>query len=292
VDATHARNPFDLSQTKSATIPLHGTLEKTLSSDDAVRSVKRAMQILRALQDLQRASLAELQRHTSLPKPTLLRLMHTLEAEQAVWRPQGDGLWRPAVLLQPTRILRDEHLRLVEAAMPALEALRERVIWPSDLAVRQGLSMRLLETTRRASGLAVNRDPIGHRIDLLRSAVGRAYLAHCPPAERVSLLRQLQRRPGAPRDLPERIETLVAEVLRQGYAVRDPHYGGSDASIDTFDDQLRAIAVPVIARKRVLGCINLVWPRRFAARTDVVARHLRDLQEAARTISEAWTAPR
>lgn len=264
-----------------------------MAGDDAVRSVKRAMQILRVLQTLQRASLAELQRHTGLPKPTLLRLMHTLESEQAVWRPQGDGLWRPAVLLQPTRILRDEHLRLVEAALPAMEALREKVVWPSDLAVRQGLSMRLLETTRRASGLAVNRDPIGHRIDLLRSAVGRAYLAHCPPTERASLVRQLQRRAGAAgTGLPAQVEALVAEVLRQGHAVRDPRYGGSDASIDTFDDQLRAIAVPVMGRKRVLACINVVWPRRFGARAQVVARHLGDLHEAAAAIARAWLDPR
>ncbi len=262
-----------------------------MAGDESVRSVVRAMQILRALQTLQRASLAELQRHTGLPKPTLLRLMHTLEAEQAVWRPQGDGLWRPAVLLQPTRILRDEHLRLVEAALPAMEALREKVVWPSDLAVRQGLSMRLLETTRRSSGLAVNRDPIGHRIDLLRSAVGRAYLAHCPASERAVVVRQLQRRAGPGADVAAEVEALVAEVLRRGHAVRDPHYGGSDASIDTFDDQLRAIAVPVIARKRVLACINVVWPRRFGARTQIVARHLGDLHDAASQIAQAWLRP-
>ncbi|MDE1950092.1 MAG: helix-turn-helix domain-containing protein, partial [Burkholderiales bacterium] len=118
-----------------------------MSDEGPVRSVARAMQLLRALQLLGEASLATLQRRTELPKPTLLRLLHTLEAESAVWRARGDGLWRPAVHFRPTRILTPEHQRLIEVAMPLLEATRERLVWPSDLAVRVDHQMVLLETT-------------------------------------------------------------------------------------------------------------------------------------------------
>ena len=260
-----------------------------MPSEELVRSVIRAMELLRALQRLEKATLADLQRETELPKPTLLRLMRTLEQERAVWRAEGDGLWRPAVQFVPTRILKPQHQRLIAAAMPALEALRALVVWPSDLAVKDGVCMRLLETTRRNSGLAVNRDEIGHTIDMLRSAVGRAYVAHCPAIERVRLARQLGRHLHVGAESVEgEMEAIRQSVQKRGYAVRDPGFGGHDEAIDHFDDKLSAIAVPVMHGEQVIACINVVWLKRFDARGGVVARHLKQLQGAASSIAANW----
>jgi IclR family mhp operon transcriptional activator len=244
-------------------------------ADDAVRSVARALQLMQALQRLEAASLAALQAECGLPKPTLLRLLHTLEAGRVAWRAAGDGLWRPAFELRPTQIRTPAHQRLIAAALPPLEDLRRSVVWPSDLAVREGRTMLLLETTRRASGLAVNRDEIGHRIDLLRSAVGRAWLSAAPPAETARLARALAR-------------PLAATVQRQGYAEREAGFGGHDEPIDRFDDQLAAIAVPVCDGARVLGAINIVWLKRFDAKAALVGRHLAELQRTAAQIALRW----
>ncbi|VTU41620.1 helix-turn-helix domain-containing protein [Variovorax sp. RA8] len=262
-----------------------------MPTEEMVRSVTRAMQVLRVLQRLGKATLADVQRETGLPKATLLRLMRTLEQERAVWRAEGDGLWRPAVEFVPTRILTLQHQQLIAAAMPALEALRALVVWPSDLAVKDGVCMRLLETTRRNSGLAVNRDEIGHTIDLLRSAVGRAYVAHCPSDERVRLARQLGRRlhVGA-ESVAREMELIRQSVHKKGYAERDSSFGGHDEAIERFDDQLSAIAVPVMHGARVIACINVVWLKRFDARGDVVARHLKQLQGAASNIAANWAS--
>jgi IclR family mhp operon transcriptional activator len=262
-----------------------------MASEELVRSVTRAMQLLRVLQGLGKATLADVQRETGLPKPTLLRLMRTLEQERAVWRAEGDGLWRPAVEFVPTRILTPEHQQLIAAAMPALEALRALVVWPSDLAVKDGVFMRLLETTRRNSGLAVNRDEIGHTIDLLRSAVGRAYVAHCPSHERVRLARQLGRRLHVGTESVARdLELIRLAVHRRGYAERDASFGGHDEAIERFDDQLSAIAVPVMHGERVIACVNVVWLKRFDARGGVVLRHLKQLKAAASCIAANWAA--
>jgi IclR family transcriptional regulator, mhp operon transcriptional activator len=247
------------------------------------------MEVLRALQRRGKATLAELQRETGLPKPTLLRLMRTLEHERAVWRAEGDGLWRPAVEFVPTRILGPQHQRLIAAAMPALEALRSLVVWPSDLAVRDDVCMRLLETTRRNSGLAVNRDDIGHTIDMLRSAVGRAYVAHCPPAERARLATRLGRHLRVdPESVAREMESIRLSVLKRGYAVRDPAFGGHNDAIDRFDDKLSAIAVPVMHGEQVIACINVVWLKRFDVQGGVVARHLKQLVSAASNIAISW----
>lgn len=258
-----------------------------------MRSLVRGLAVLRAVHRLGRASLAEVHRETGLPKPTLLRLLETLEAERLVWRALGDGNWRTTVDLQPTQALSDRELRLIEVALPHLEQLREKVVWPSDLAVRDGAQMRLLETTRRASRLALQRDELGHRIDMLRSAVGRAYIAYCSEHERQEILGQLRGSGTALHaDLAaETIEALVAGVRRRGYANRDPSYGGRDETIDRFDDKLAAIAVPIVVDSdEVLACINLIWLKRFDVERAIVARHLEDLVRAAGRIAAAWTA--
>ena len=257
-----------------------------MAADESVRSVSRALALLRALQARGKATLAELQHDTALPKPTLLRLLHTLEQERAAWRAEGDGLWRPALQLVPTRILSPAHQRLIEVAMPVLEDLRARIVWPSDLAVRDGSCMRLLETTRRNSGLAVNRDEIGLAIGMLRSAVGRAYLAHCPAPERERLARRLARE--SKRDAAS--VTAEMEAIKRGYATRHPRFGGHDEAIERFDDQLAAIAVPVLHGGQVLASINIVWLKRFDAQGRIVARHLAELKAGAAGIALAWAA--
>lgn len=259
--------------------------------DDGVRSVARALQLMQALQRLGAASLAALQAECALPKPTLLRLLRTLQAERVAWRAAGDGLWRPAFELRPTQIRKPAHQRLIDAALPPLEDLRRSVVWPSDLAVREGRTMLLLETTRRASGLAVNRDEIGHRIDLLRSAVGRAWLSAAPAAETARLAAALARPLGTTREAVQaRMDTIAAAVRRDGYAERDAAFGGRDEPIDRFDDQLAAIAVPVCDGGRVLGAINIVWLRRFDAKAALVERHLAELQRTAARIAQRWRA--
>ena len=255
-----------------------------------IRSVERAIEVMRELQELEAASLAQLQSRTNLPKATLSRLLQTLENSRTVWRAKGDGLWRPAFEFRPSSIHTASHQALIEAAVPVMEKLRRSVIWPSDLAVRDGTHMRLLETTRRSSGLAVNRDVIGHRIDMLQSAVGRAYLSHCSEREMQSLKRLLvRRRKGTLALVEQAIDQAQQEFRRRGYSTRSREYGGHDSPIQVFDDQLSAIAVPVLQDSRVLGCINIVWLRRFESTSALAQRNLAHLKCAAEEIATKLT---
>ena len=256
-----------------------------------VRSIERAIEVMRELQTLESASLAQLQARTGLPKATLSRILQTLEKTRTVWRAKGDGLWRPAFEFKPSRIHTAQHQALVEAAVPVMENLRRLVIWPSDLAVRDGVHMRLLETTRRSSGLALNRDTIGHRIDMLQSAVGRAYISNCAEREIDSLKNLIVRRKKSALDLDEfafnnAINDAQQAFHRHGYSTRSREYGGHDAPIQEFDDQLSAIAVPVLKGGRILGCINIVWLRRFETTTALARRNLGHLKFAANAIAE------
>lgn len=72
-------------------------------------------------------------------------------------------------------------------------------------------------------------DRVGTPINWTLSAVGRAYLAHCPDSEREKILAVLRKSA-----LPEnrlarddkRLQQILGETRSRGYATRDPSFGG------------------------------------------------------------------
>src|SRR5215510_15901109 len=80
--------------------------------------------------------------------------------------------------------------RVAEAAAPVLDRLCRKISWPSDLMVPAGDHMEIRETSRVRTpfSTAFISDRIGTPVNWVLSAVGRAYLAHCPDRERDKIL--------------------------------------------------------------------------------------------------------
>jgi IclR family transcriptional regulator, mhp operon transcriptional activator len=255
-----------------------------------IRSLERGLKVLRAVQDVPAASLHDLHHATGLPKPSLLRILSTLEREGMIRRRLDDGLYciRTRLAHVPRRHGRFDYL--AEAAAPVLDRLCHKIIWRTDLAVPARDHMEFCETTRRISPIAF-RSPggIGYKINWLLTAPGRAYLAFCPAEERQRIL-ALLRTTGNPQDrlahYPERLDAILATVRRRGYATRDPTFSGGYYN-RPFDDGCSGIAVPIVARNRVRGAINIVWVRPATTVEEMVVQHLGDLQAAASEIASA-----
>ncbi len=260
----------------------------------SIRALERGLDVLRLLRQDQGQSLQQLHDASDLPKPTLLRILHTLEQAGLAWRAIGDGQWRRGVSL-PSAPPPQAALRLAEIAAPHLTALQRKAVWPSDLLVYRDHAMELAESSRRLSGLSMNpRYHLGYRVDLFLSAPGRAWLAFCSPAQREEVMAHYRAHPPTnPRSavvFKREIEAILEETRHQGYAVRDPLFGGGEEDISEFDDGFDAIAVPVLSGEEIHGCINLVWPRRYELRAKVVEAHLADMRATARAIAEAIDA--
>lgn len=257
-----------------------------------IRALERGLDVLHLLRQHEGRSLQQLHEASALPKPTLLRILHTLEAGGLAWRAIYDGQWRCSVMLTLGVRPPERFLRLAELAAPHLAALQRKALWPSDLLIYNDYRMELAESTRRLSGLSMNtRYSLGYRVDLLLSAPGRAWLAFCADEERADALRHYRAHPPANARgravLAHEIDAILAETRAQGYAVRDALFGGSEDDIAVFDDGFDAIAVPILAGTQVPGCINLVWPRRYGLRAKVVEAHLEDMRATARAIAES-----
>lgn len=260
-----------------------------MSQLQPVRAIQRGVSVMRALEQLGTASLHQLHLNTGLHRTTLLRILLTLEQQGLVRRGLADGLYRNTFELRRMTDALNEFDRLAEIASPVLGQLCAELKWPTDLMVRNGNFMELKETSRLQTPFMINRDEVGYRVSLPLTAVGRAYLAFCPDAERDELLATLAKT-GHPADHPtknrKKFDAQLNETRKQGYATRDQSYlGGNYADNVFFDDGLNAIAVPLRTPDAVLGCINLLWVRQAVTLDNFVAEHLEQLTAAAEEIT-------
>jgi IclR family mhp operon transcriptional activator len=103
-----------------------------MSKPDTIRSLERGLQVLQFLQSSPISSLHDLYVATKISKPSLLRILQTLEQSHLVSRRLGDG--RNSVGASLTRVARRRarYDRIAEAAAPVLDGLCKKISWPSD----------------------------------------------------------------------------------------------------------------------------------------------------------------
>ena len=253
-----------------------------------IRSIERGLQVLKALNATPISSLQDVYRLTRIPKPTLLRILHTLELSGVVSRRLADGRYRISTSLTRLGRKRDRYDRVAEAAAPVLDHLCQKVSWPSDLMVPAGDHMEVRETSRTQSPFMsyYSKDRVSMPVNWLLSAVGRAYLAYCPEAERhkvISLLRKSDKPENWLARDPKRIDEILSETRKRGYGLRDQAFVGGPYGAQ-LPDGLAGIAVPLLDRGRVHGVINVIWPRAARPVEDVVRECLPPLRAAAEEI--------
>lgn len=260
------------------------------SGPPALRTLSRGLQVIECLESCESMGFLELYRATGLPKATLTRILQTLLAAGWVSKRLADGHYRASRHTQPKDAWDMAKARVAEIATPHLARLHRDVIWPSDLSICDGEKMVILESSRAMNAFIVNERVVGQYPRMLWSAVGRAYLAACQPAERRRILENLEssRHPddAAIRDL-RWVEQILDGTRRQGYGLRGEDYPSPD---QREPGQLGAIAVPVCAGRRVIACLSLIWIRSMMQERQVVELNLGRLRTAASGIGDSLLA--
>jgi IclR family transcriptional regulator, mhp operon transcriptional activator len=207
-----------------------------------VTALLSGLAVLEAVAAQGAASIKDLHTATGYPKATLVRLLETLIHAGYVRASAGD---RPTYALTARAlglaVRFDQGRHLVAAIGPVLTEFQAAIPWPSDLAVFDRDAMVILETSRRPGVLSVNRQ-IGSRVPAVPTALGRAYLAFLPEAERRDCLTVLRQGTGQPKDM-KRFEALLLSVREKGYASSDRENR----------PDIRALAAPVMDGTRVRG---------------------------------------
>lgn len=242
-----------------------------------IQGLSRGLEILCALNELPGASgsILELSRRTALHRTTVKRLLETLRDCGFVRRTPGSNSYCVTFRVRKLSLgFRDENL-VSQIAAPFMQELTREVLWPSDIMTLEGDELLIRESTHPFSPLSFHRGMIGERVPLLDTAAGRAYLAFCPDAEREALLELLGERSRNRRA----VRTMVQATQARGYALNEGDWIGGG--------RYGAIAVPVMARRRVLASLNLIFSKRVIKPEQAAGRYLAALKSTATAIARA-----
>lgn len=231
-----------------------------MSNIKPTRALARGLEVIQVLNERHSTPLSLLNERTGMSRATLLRILNTLDAAGWIYRYRANGNYRLA-----TAVCRlGQHLltvdRIAESAAPILDRLYQQVGWPSDIAFCTGQSMQILDSTRRMRPEIGNHNPLDIHAPMLWSALGRAYLAFCPAAEREAILDRLRDSP-ARLDLDQAtcdqrwIEGLLEDTRASGYGVAEPDSEGHPNG----KRGISAMAVPVRTGGRIRACLSLIW---------------------------------
>lgn len=221
-------------------------------SGDTVSALARGLAILRCVAEgAAPLSHGELARRTGIPKPTVTRLVATLVAHGYL-KPERDseryGL-APGVMTLARAFLGSLDVRA--AARPRMLALAEEFDASVSLAVCDAPEMVVIEGCRSRSNALTSRLDVGSRLAIAPSALGRAYLAGLPAAQRETLLADLRDRSGA---AWRREATGLERALREAPAL------GYCLSLGEWHKEVSSVAVPLPTPRGEMMALNCGGP--------------------------------
>ncbi|WP_432694998.1 IclR family transcriptional regulator domain-containing protein [Marinobacterium sp. YM272] len=256
----------------------------------SIESLARGLQVIEAIRQHSPASLAVLHKQTGINKATLLRILKTLQEAGWVFRAVGDSCYRLSFTLNRKVTDSCPEGQLAELAAPIIQEFQGRLRWPVDIAMRDGLTMKIVESTRVQSVFILNRQVMGLRLPFLFSGIGRAYLAFCPDEERRSIIAELRSMKGKEGRLANDtlwLQKLLDQTRRQGYGVRESSYFGVGT---TEGEQVEAMAVPVFHGERVAATVTMSWPKGAIAQSELSRDYYPLLRSVADRLSEQLQA--
>ena len=184
-------------------------------SDAVIEPVRRSFAVLEALSRRRASTLGTLVAETGLPRPTVVRLLHTLVALGNAARISRDHGYRLTDrVLGLTASLRFlDHL--VDAAIPHMSRFTAEHGWPLYLATLSYGAITIRHSTAPESPMSFEGAGLNTRRSVLQSALGRAWLAFCSEDERRTVLRGIGTRQGPA------LVAVFEQVRRHGFAFPD-----------------------------------------------------------------------
>ena len=139
-----------------------------------VRAFKRGLDVLTEVNRSGGVRAADVARALDLPRPTVYRLLETLEELGYIARSASDDRYRVTRLASSLGDGYNPSVVICQAAAPYLNELSKTLVWPVDLSTYENAAMVVQETTHSRSPMSIDRGMIGKRLPILRTSAGRA----------------------------------------------------------------------------------------------------------------------
>lgn len=250
-----------------------------MANEAIIEPVRRSFAVLEALSRRRASTLSVLVDETGLPRPTVVRLLHTLSAlgyAQRISRQQGYRLTdRVLGLSRSIRFI--DHL--VDAAIPHMSAFTAEHGWPLYLATLSYGAITIRHSTAAESPMSFESAGLNRRTSIQLSALGRVWLAFCSDEERRTILRDIG---GLPPRQEAALRTVLEQIRRSGYAFTVP----------PRPTRIHGVAVPIRDGSRMLGSLSMRFPRSVMSEGEVADRFARRLTVLARAIAGDVTKQR
>lgn len=247
-----------------------------------VNSVLRSLDVLKVLNRQRVSSIEQIHQATALPKPTIVRLLETLIVAGYVSKEERDKGYRVTSQVNALSCGFHGAPLAVEAGRPWTQELTRVHKWPAAIAVPDGNAVVVYDTTCGESPMAPYHAIIHKRLGLVSMALGRAYLAFCPPEERRLTMRLLETSSHPDSDLmgaPGHIEQLIRTSQCAQFAERSGARTNEASS---------SVAVPIyeLGKGNVLATIGITYYSSAVSREEIVEKYVPHLQAASAGISE------
>jgi DNA-binding IclR family transcriptional regulator len=202
-----------------------------------IRAVDRAVRILSVLSDGKPRTLTELSEEIGINSSTTFRLLATLAYNSYVERDGQSGAYRPGLACLELARAYHESNDIRQAALPALETLRDDTKETVHLAVLDKMEVVYVEKLHGLHAIGLMSSRVGGRSPAYCTGVGKVLLAYISP----ELIRSHFEQVGLHRYSETTIQSLdelidhLESVRRQGYAFdRGEH-----------EPEVRCVAAPI-----------------------------------------------
>ncbi|WP_158055566.1 IclR family transcriptional regulator [Halorussus halophilus] len=231
------------------------TEEATGESPRILKTVSRALEVIRALEELDGAGVTELANHLDISKSAAYNYLMTLEDQKLVVK-EGSSYSLSLQFLLLGEYVRNKNT-LYETGKEQIESLAEETGEYAHLAtVQHGLSVNLYKVRGdKAVGSDYQTSKLQRPDYLHFSATGKSMLAHLPEEEVADIVERYGLTRKTENTITDSDELLaeLEEIRERGYAYND----------EEEIEGLQAIGAPIRDRSgRVLGALSVSGPVR------------------------------
>ncbi|EUB99760.1 transcriptional regulator, IclR family [Rhizobium sp. CF080] len=248
----------------------------------SIRAIERAMNVLQELNLQPINTIAQLHARTKLPKPTLVRILRTLEEAGYVENDTRQGGYHVSALVTSLSSGFHKDPLVVEAGRAWAIAITRKHKWPVAIALPDYDGMIIRFSTVPDSLISPFHSTVNRRLCMLTRGMGLAYLAFLDVEDRDVIIGILQKSEDPENALSHHRDELL-RLLKQ---VRENGYATRSSVVEPRNSN--TIAVPILAKSgRVLASLGLTYFKSaFDSEQDARERYVPILKSAAIAISE------
>lgn len=248
-----------------------------------IRSISRALDIIKTVNRLRTPTLTDISRSTGLPYPTAFRIVQTLIHEGVIEQEPFRKRYRATELVKSLSSGFQDDDRLVAAGNSAMHEFTLKHLWPVALTVRVGNRVMVKHATHPLTTQTFTNYYPGHTMPLLDCAAGRALLAWSSAEELQTVLNGLKRRKSAQQTMGYQLVaggTLLKQIREDGYATMSRvQFGETPGKTSSF-------AVPIFANGQLKAAITMIYFANAMQMDDALDQYLVALKEVAQHVGE------